>query len=373
LSLAALVGFVQEWRATHPHGAKDALVAALTGRFPLTKHGALLVGNAFVVRVSQNSADTGFPNAVVAFKKIVEHDDKPVVVCLLTPNRCNVYLANTTFLRKVSHSSHGLTEQKLVGSILGSDILAEYEGVANTAGNLASLWRRHQQADRAAHRLRIIAATQTIGASAETWVPSSSETDRILAAPELAHRISGTPEYVALAATLDAAVQQQRAAILEAARDENAKTRGDRIEQIVTGAAKNQGLGDLSVQVLTITISIDVKSKRLDLSSAPKAYNVDKALRDLAQGNRLLAVLFVGVDPDRDVLSTRVVSVFDRTLIAASRVDARWSGRGTRGTVQFSGSIDALWKDGFVEKIEVEVAKEFLRGLIAAPASAGAS
>jgi hypothetical protein len=366
LSLDALIGFVREWRTACPQGTKDSLVTELTRKFALTKRGALLVGDAFAVRVSQNSADTGFPNAVVAFKKIVENDNRPVVVCLLTPRRCNLYLANTTFLRKVSHSSHGLTKEKLVGSILGSDILAEYEGIGNVSENLPALWDRHQRADRAAHQARIIAATHGIGVSAVTWIPSSQETDRILASPELARGISGTPEYAQLATRLNTAIQQQRAAILAAARNPNAKRRGDCIEEIVTGAAKNQGLGDLTVQILATTISIDVKSKRLDLSSAPKAYNVDKVLRYLSQGSRLLAILFIGVDPSREVLTTRVVSVFDRTLVAASRIDVRWSGRGTRGTVQFSGDIDAIWNEDFVEAIEIEEAKQFLWKLISA-------
>lgn len=352
---------MRKWRAKNPQGGKDELVAALIQRFTLIKQRALLVGDAFVVRVSQNSADTGFPNAVVAFKKIVKHDALPVIACLITPNRCDLYLANPTFLRKVSHTSHGLTDQKLVGSILGSDIAVAHEGTANTPENFAALWAVHQREDHSAHRARIIAATQAIAGARTLWSPSPPEVDRILTAPQLAHAISDEPDYVKLAARLDAVTQQKRDRILAAARDTNAKTRGDRIEKLVTGAAKNQGLGDLAVQVLTVTISVNVKSKRLDLSSAPKAYNVKKLLQDLALGNRLLAILFVGVDPNRDLVMTRLVSVFDRTLLAAARIDLRWSGRGTRGTIQFSGSLDAIWREGFHESIDVGRAQELLR------------
>lgn len=370
MSLAALVDFVREWRAAHPRGGKDALVAALTERFELKRAGALLASPSFVVRVSENSSDHGFPNAVVAFRKIIENDDRPVVVCLLTPNRCLLHLANTTFLRKVTHSSHGLTEHKLVGSILGGDIVGEYEGITNAAENLTRLWELHQSADHAAHLARIIAATIAIRASGVGWAPTPAELDRILASPVLASRVSTAAEYAAVARALDATVQGQHLRILEAAKDSSPKRRGDRIEEIVTGAAKNQGLGDLVVEVLTTTIAIDVKSKRLDKSSAPKGYNIDKALRELARGNRLVAMLFVGVDPEAGLLTTRLASIFDRRLIASARIDARWSGRGTRGTVQFSGSvIDTLWAPNFTEDVDVEVAMSFLRRLIASSAA----
>ncbi len=367
MSLSALVRFVQEWRTASPAGMKDALVAALIEHFSLEQDGALLVGSQFVVRVSQNSADAGFPNAVVALKKIVKYDDRPVIVCLITPNRCVLLLANTTFLRKVSHSSHSLAEHKLVGSILGSDVLPSHEGTSNTPDNFARLWKRHQQTDRASNLLRIITATRARGSAATMWFPSPIEIERILAAPQLAYTISGKAEYARIAMDLDAGIQLKRSAILAAACDPNHKTRGDRIESIVTGVAKNQGLGDLTVQVLTSTISIDVKAKRLDLSSAPKAYNVDKVLHDLSAGNRLLAILFVGVDPTRDLLNTRLVSMFDRTLLAAVRLDPRWSGRGTRGTVQFSGDLGAVWRVGFRETIDVAESGEFLRRLIDHP------
>jgi len=40
-------------------------------------------------------------------------------------------MANTTFLKKISHSSHQLRVDNVRGSFLGHDIMREYEGIEN--------------------------------------------------------------------------------------------------------------------------------------------------------------------------------------------------------------------------------------------------
>jgi hypothetical protein len=53
------------------------------------------------------------------------------------------FLANSTFIRKISHSSHKLTESNIRGTILGHDISREYEGIANVPANSATLYESH--------------------------------------------------------------------------------------------------------------------------------------------------------------------------------------------------------------------------------------
>lgn len=365
MSLAALVSFVREWRAANPQGKKEALVANLIQQFALRKDGALLVGAQFAIRVNENVKDAKFSHPVVALKKIVKHDDVPIVACLLTPRSCRLLLANTTFVEKASHSSQHLTAVKTVGNVLGSNLVTVYANLANVPENFGALWRVHQQSDPTANLARIIAATQAIKPRASSlWSPSDEEVVRILAAPTLALQLAHKPEYAQLAVSLNGIVQAKREEILAAAASENVNKRGHNIERIITEAAKGQSLGDLVVVVCSVTLAINVKSKRFDLQSAPAGYNVNKMLKHLGRGDGLLSMLFVGVDPSQRLLRTRLVSAFDRTLLGATRIEASWSGRGTRGTAQFSRNLDAIWLDEFVEAIDIELAKNFLRRLI---------
>jgi hypothetical protein len=363
MTIGRLVAFVRAWRAKDPAASKADLVAAVTPAFSLRPDGALLVCDSFVVRIS-SSTSSAFSNTVVAIKKIVEFDRRPVIACLITPREIRMLMANSSFIRKVSHSSHGLDSTKLVGSILGTDIVDTHEGLANAPEHFDALWRLHTTADREANLARIIAATRSIVGGARVWTPSADERANVLAAPGLAERVSQSAQYKSAAADLDRRVQAQREPILEAATDSNSKTRGDAIERIVTGSAKSQALGDLTIIVAGTTIDVDVKSKRLDLTSAPKAYNVDKFLREIARGNRLLAMLFIGVDLKARTLRTRLISVLDQTLLAATRIDKSWSGRGTRGHAQFSGDLRRVLEPSFRETIDIAQASTFLNALI---------
>lgn len=345
MRLGEFVDFNCRWRDEHPEGAKAALAAALSEQFALEKDGALLVGAAAAVRVNQIRTGSSYSNTVVAFRKLQQYDDRPILACLLHPAGVDLRLANTTFVAKVSHSSHGFSLQHPVGSILGSDIGLWHDGVPNEPARFEELWEHHRATDAGANLARVAAATQAIGASARPWVPDAAERRNILAAASLNSRVGTMPEYAQAARDLDARVQSCRSEILVAADDENRKTRGDAIEQIVSGLARSHDLADLTIEVAAVAI--------------------DKFLRLLARGDRLLAMFFVGVDPARGIVHTRLCSVLDRTLLRAGRVEARWSARGGRGTVQFRGSIAPIWDADFAEVIDVAEATAFLERLLA--------
>ncbi len=362
--LDELVRFISQWRATHPQETKDSVVHAVLQRFRLEQDGALLVGPAFAIRFCQSKFTASFANAVVAIAKIVEHDDRPIVVCVLTPAGCRFLLANTTFLTRVSHSSHALARDHLRGSILGSDILGEVQGVQNVPECFAELMRMHARADRAANLDRIVAATR-LPSAREFWMPGTEGRAHLLAAPALARALGRHPDYAAVRAKLDVIVKRRHAKILVAARNPNPKARGDQIERIITGMASQHALGDIEFDVVIGVLSVDIKSKLAGKASSPKAWNIDKTLQDLAKGRRLLSMYFVRVDPQNGVIDTRLVSIFDRTLVLASRPQRHWSGRGTRGAIQFTDTLDAIWSLGYVETVDVTAAQLFLEHLIA--------
>lgn len=362
--LVDLVEFVNSWRQRNPRGSKADLAAATLVRFRLAKDGALLIGERFAVRFCQSKFERNFPNGVVAIAKIVQHDHLPVVVCVLTPVGCRLMLANTTFLSKVSHSSHAIARDNLRGTILGTDILTEIAGFANEPRHFRDLWQVHERADRMEHLARIVDATQAVEPTRARWTADATAVAHVLAAPSLAIRLSAHADYDAVRDELDGMVHDRRALILEAARDPNNKTRGEAIEQVLTRRTGQHDLGDIQFRLEIAVLRVDVKSKLSGRGSAPKAWNIDRTLSDLAKGDHLLSMYFVRVDLPRAVIDTRLASIFDRILLGASVRQSHWSGRGTRGTIQFSGSLDAIWSPGFRESIDVGTARRFLQELI---------
>jgi len=63
---------------------------------------------------------------------------------------------------------------------------------------------------------------------------------------------------------------------------------------------------------------VDIKTKLLDRASAPKAYNIDKTLRTLAEPGSVFCLFFVGLDASRDLVRSHLVSIFDPIVLAAS-------------------------------------------------------
>ncbi|MEO6596807.1 MAG: hypothetical protein ABIP94_18830 [Planctomycetota bacterium] len=171
MNLAQLADFLLEWRSDHPVGSKKALVAAVAGQTDLRPDKALLVGPQWVLRISQMEERGNDSNAIVALRKIHEYDDRPIVVCLLTALGMRLVLANTSFVEKVSDRSYRLAKDHLTGSVLDTDILAAYDGVANLPANFDKLWAVHVASDAAANMERIVAATQAMHASAAALYP----------------------------------------------------------------------------------------------------------------------------------------------------------------------------------------------------------
>ena len=122
-------------------------------------------------------------------------------------------------------------------------------------------------------------------------------------------------------------VHENRAAILSAARIDNVNLRGNTIEQIVTRAGNFHNVEDASrtLQIGT-EVKIDIKTKILSLSSSPKGYNIDKVLKVLSRGKTVVSFFFIGVDPDEELIKTCLVSIFDRTILNATRIQFHWAG-----------------------------------------------
>jgi hypothetical protein len=267
-------------------------------------------------------------------------------------------LANTTLLKKISHSSQQLRIDNIRGSLNGSDISKEFEGIANVPENFERLFHIHEGIGFDGNLLRLVEATNDISPTGAKFEVKDVHLDSILKAPKRAIEFSKSPYFKVLKKELDQKVERYKTEILLAALIENVNIRGRIIEYIIAGenerlraeiiAAIHAGshqippfktdnaLGDYRRIFDAYDTETDVKTKIMVLSSNPKAYNLDKILDFLSNNRSVFMFYFVGVDPGR-VLSTVLVSIFQVDLLRATILLKHWAGRNSRGVSQFEG------------------------------------
>lgn len=311
----------------------------------------------FAIRFS-SSAGRNFGNTVLSLSNLRKYDDRPFIVCLVTPIANYCLLANTTFLKKISHSSQALRENNIRGSFNGSDIVREFEGISNSSENISRLYAIHAEIGFDGNLARLVEATNNISPSGTKFRVSNEAVSIILEAPQRAKRFIDSKDYDVLKGELDAQVRKFRMEIMLAALIENGNVRGRIIEYLIAGEddalrqqliaalrVGNRGLppfktentlGDYQRQFDTFDTETDVKTKIMILNSNPKAYNLDKMLEFLASDRSVFMFYFVGVDPGK-IVDTVLISMFQAKLLRATILLRHWSGRNSRGVTQFEG------------------------------------
>jgi hypothetical protein len=358
------IRFLQEFKHQHPAADKAALQQAYLDQFRPQTTRSLFLGDGYAIRFSEVMG-ASFANTVLSLSALKSVDHEPVVVCAVYPRRVRFLLANSSFLRKVSHSSLHLRIDNVRGSFNGTDILMDYGHVANLPEHFAELFAIHAAFEWDENLERLVEATNAIVAQDRRFRPDQLQRRNVMDAPVRSSVAIASPSFGELDAELRATVLARRAEILRSAALDNVNLRGNRIERIVTGGSNEHGLGDLHRDLPFGNISIDVKSKLLGRHSAPKAYNVDKMLAFLAQPNSIFAFLMIGLEVDAGSVTARLVSVFDEVLLDATVVQHHWAGRTSRGVTQLTGGIDRLLAPGYDSRIDLERAREFLARLLA--------
>jgi len=159
-------------------------------------------------------------------------------------------------------------------------------------------------------------------------------------------------------------VEKLKDKILCTAKIDNVNLRGNKIENLITSGANAHDLGDILKVIENSKVIIDVKSKLLNYSSAPKAYNVDKLLKELSRGKTYFGYLFIGVDDKANEVKVRLVSFIDKMLIENTKIQHHWSGLDSRGTAQLNDNIKGVFDENFNSEIDLEKANEFLKELV---------
>lgn len=336
---------------------KARLTNIVADAFHLVKDRSVYYSVDYALRFS-SSAGRNFANTVLSLSNLSKFDDRPFVVCLVTPSQNHCLIANTTFLKKISHSSQELRENNIRGSFNGSDIVREFEGISNIAENIGRLYAIHAEIGFDGNLARLVEATNNISPTGFKYHISEQASAAILDAPRRATCFVDAEDCVVLKAELDAQVDKFKTEILLAALIENGNVRGRIIEYLIAGedealreqliSALKDGdrglpqfktentLGDYHRRFDAFDTETDVKTKIMILNSNPKAYNLDKILEYLARDRSVFMFYFVGIDPG-EMVRTVLVSMFQRDLLRSTILLRHWSGRNSRGVTQFEG------------------------------------
>lgn len=363
-NLEQAIAFIRDFKRAYPDADKARLQHEFSKRFSPTPVRSVLVGDGYALRFSE--ARTGsFSNTVLSLSALRAHDSQPFVVVVVRDRTVEFLLANATFLKKISHSSHQLRTDNIKGSFNGSDIMTDYEGVRNAPENFEQLFAQHLAFTWEENLGRLVEATNAIVGRDQRFQPTEAQKVILLEAPDRAAVALNSLRFRAIERELQAKVKAQSAAILSVAKVDNVNLRGNAIEQLLTGDVNAHELGDLTRRLDDGPLVIDIKTKLLDRASAPKAYNIDKMLAFLSQPGSVLAFLMIGVDTRRGTVSARLLPVFEASLLDATGVQHHWAGRTSRGVTQLSGRFDRGSAPGYQPRIDIARAQAFLQELLA--------
>jgi len=360
------LAFIRSYRHDNPDASKDQVAAAAAKALGLIKHRKVYACSEYAMRFSSASG-ASFSNTVLGLGQLRQFDNKPFVVVVCRPALTEFLLANTTMLKKISHSSHRLRVDNIRGSFLGHDIAREYDGISNTPENFEQLFSCHLEFTWEENLERLVEATTAIAGTGRRFAPTAEQHRTILESPALAAELSKRGSYKKLKTELAQIVLERATEVLRIAQAHptNVNIRGNLIEQTITGGINEHNLGDMIRRLDDeISLAVEIKTKLMDRSSSPKAYNIDKALQTLSCPKTLIVFCFVGIDVAAGRVSSSTVSIFDRTVLAATRIQFHWAGRNSRGVTQLTGDLSPLFRSNYCENVDVKAATEFLSSLL---------
>lgn len=357
---------------------KAKLSSLVQKRFSLTKDRSVFYCSSFATRFCQ-AAGKSFGNTVLSLSALQKYDSIPFIICLVTPQSNYLFLANTTFLRKISHSSQELRVNNIKGSFNGSDIMREFEGIANEPRNFEFLFSSHENYTFAENLERLVETTNNIQPTGKKFLPSASQSDCIKKSVDRAISFLASPEYDTLNNDLRKRVEAVASEIAIAAFIDNVNLRGRIIEYLITSADNLRTalikalhdhsplpeiftadeLGDYIREFESYSTATDIKTKVLFLSSNPKGYNIDKLLSFLATDNSVYLIYIVAIDESKTI-TTKLCSMYNKQILGGTRIIKHWAGRNSRGVTQYDGTALEAAVSCFDRSIDASAAEEFI-------------
>lgn len=380
-----IIDFINFVRSLNGVGDKARVIEASVARFKFIKDRSVFYTERFAVRFSY-SAGSSFSNTVLSLSCLRKYDAQPFIVCLITPTENRLYLANSTFLNKISHSSQQLTTSNIKGSFNGADITKEFNEILNAPENFARLFPIHAELGFEGNLLRLVETTNNITPSGQRFQVGEAEEQMIIDSVDRAKEFLESSFFDELKVDLDERLGKYEREILIASHIENVNIRGRLIEYLIAGddeELKEMLVREISEEYGTIpkfktenslgdyrrifddvhVTETDVKTKIMVLNSNPKGYNIDKMLEFLSKQGSVFLLYLIGIGPDK-IVNKVLLSVFQEDLLDATLTLKHWSGRNSRGVTQFEG---ATLHNLIVEpnrRFDSEKALSFLRDLI---------
>lgn len=362
---------------------KEELGRIIQSDFDLTYKRPVYIGEHFTIRFSKGEWNR-FNNTILALSKLKKYDEQPFIVCLVGDTDNHLFLANTTFLKKISHSSQELRTDNIRGSFNGSDIFKEYIGIENTPDKFEELFAIHEGFSFEENLERLVEETNNINPQNKRTFLDEEKTAHILKSIQRSQDFIDSKAYRELEKVLENKVQQVHTEINLLADTDNVNLRSRRIEYLVTtdyqatkpvrDAILNEepipaiqtpnGLGDFTYQTDQMTVVVDIKTKLANKASEPKGYNVDKLLELLSHENTIFMIYIISVNPDTKEIKSQLVSVLDEAMIEGTTIQHHWAGRNSRGVSQFSGRTLEAKADQNNHTINTQSAQRFLEELI---------
>lgn len=363
---------------------KNKLAEAVKDEFGLIQDRKVYYCEDFAIRFSKSESKR-MSNTVLSLSALQKYDNKPFFVCIVSSVTNYLLLSNSTFLKKISHSSKELRIDNIKGSFNGGDIFIEYNSIENCPKNFETLYAYHSGLSFQDNLERLVESTNGIVGRIPKFEVTDSVRECILEAIPRAEAFTTSPEYQDLKTDLDDRVAKVQGEIAIAAFIDNVNVRGRIIEYLITDvgsdlktriitALNNKGplpefktedkLGDYSKEYPSYRTETDIKTKVLFLDGNPKAYNVDKLLEFLASQKAVYMIYLLGVD-DNGKIVARLCSSLDERLIEATKVQHHWAGRNTRGVTQFEGhALKEILDSPSMTTINPMIAREYINNLI---------
>ena len=365
-------------------GDKNKLADAVQKEFSLVQDRKVYYCTDFAIRFSKSESKR-MSNTVLSLSALQKYDDKPFFVCIVASTVNYLLLANSTFLKKISHSSKELRIDNIKGSFNGGDIMLVYDEMDNEPQFFDRLYAYHSGLSFADNLERLVASTNDIVGRVPKFEVNDSNKGTIMSSVSRAQSFIASADYKDLKSDLDSRVKRVQGEIAIAAFIDNVNLRGRVIEYLITdngSSLKDQiidslqnkkplpefktedKLGDYSKSYPDFDTETDIKTKVLFLDGNPKAYNIDKLLEFLATKKSVYMIYLLGVD-DKGNIVARLCSAFDHRLIDGTNVQHHWAGRSTRGVTQFVGNaLKEILADNSGTIIDNKKAEAFIEELI---------
>ncbi len=361
---------------------KQVLSKQVQSAFNLTKDRSVFFCRDFAIRFC-SAHRRSFSNTVLSLSALQKYDNIPFVVCLVTPQQNYLMLANTTFLRKISHSSQELRVDNIKGSFNGSDIVRQFEEFDNAPDNFEFLFTSHENYPFSENLERLVEATNNIQPKGTRFLPTAQQVSCIVDSVARAKGFMESGAYSTLNDDLQSRVQEVASEIAIAAFIENLNLRGRIIEYLITTPGDLRQtliealhtssplpeiftadkLGDYERELEDFCTATDIKTKVLFLTSNPKGYNIDKLLSFLASEKSVYLIFVVAIDAQKNI-STRLCSLYNRQLLSGTRIMKHWAGRNSRGVTQYDGTALERVVFDFDRSIDTVEAEAFIRKCI---------